>query len=261
MLRLWLKKHLGFIMLFYMLVSLFGGIVHTEKASASSQPVKLMDATVWRDWEVGYHTFTGDIEVENIAYNKQVSVVYSLKGTNVWYEAPAHYVSHSEGNYEVWRFGITFEDDIWAKGIQFAIKYTVNGTTYWDNNGGAGVDYRNCGSNPCTVFPQSSLKHEKFSFSMESLSGRVIVKNIDPTKEVKVVYTTDDWATVKVKDAHFSGFVPDSNNALEYWNWYIDTPSGEDGIFKVKWAYMYSVNGFTYWDRNLGSNYVAIKDR
>jgi hypothetical protein len=75
----------------------------------------------------------GYIAIQNLAYNKNVTVHYSLDNSNVWNDVSASYYKTNTDGYEVWHF----KTPIASYGsIKFAIKYEVNGQTYWDNNNG-----------------------------------------------------------------------------------------------------------------------------
>ncbi|KAJ3095931.1 hypothetical protein HDU97_006356 [Phlyctochytrium planicorne] len=86
-------------------------------------------------------TFSGEVWVQNINFNKLVEVYWSSpdikwSATNT---LKANYVSTNINNYEVWSFrgaapGIDF-------GSQFYLKYSVNNQTFYDSNGGAAFNY------------------------------------------------------------------------------------------------------------------------
>jgi hypothetical protein len=89
----------------------------------------------------------GGIDLRNIAYAKDVTVVWSDDDWQTVHTTPATYVSgyslnngpevpspNPEG-FESWSFGFAF-DSAQATSAQMAITYTVGGQTYWDNNFG-----------------------------------------------------------------------------------------------------------------------------
>ncbi|MNP59986.1 putative phosphatase regulatory subunit [compost metagenome] len=86
----------------------------------------------------------------------------------------------------------------------------------------------------------------------DTFSGAVYVKNIDPTKTVKIVYTTDNWATVH---EGYATYVNRSNNfnTVELWTYTFNVP----GATEVKYAISYTTAGSTYWDNNNGSIYTV----
>lgn len=109
-----------------------------ETASAvSARPVSLMSATKGIGGgcygQCGY--LNVDMRIENIAYAKQVNVVYTADTYGGrWYSFPAHYVGSLDDGFEHWNagFNVGNRDSV----ITFALSYTVDGQTYWDNNGG-----------------------------------------------------------------------------------------------------------------------------
>ena len=110
----------------------------------------LVDASFWRD--------SGDldvsIDVRNLAYAKNVTVVYSTDGWATSHEAPAQYVNG-------YVYGYAYIQSPNAKGVErwtahlpaisgnvllFYVRYEVNGQTYWDNN--FGYNYQHTRSTP-----------------------------------------------------------------------------------------------------------------
>jgi hypothetical protein len=87
----------------------------------------------------------------------------------------------------------------------------------------------------------------------------VEVKNLAFEKEVTIVYTTDDWATVKTYPLEFQELYA---NGTELWSadfivtsWDPWRQTGRTPL-KLEYCIAYDVNGMTYWDNNGGENYV-----
>ncbi len=90
--------------------------------------------------------FSGSIDVRNLAYNKKVEVIYSTDNWQTTKIAPAKYVGpyytvgysqyiNSPNIHGIERW--TFMEYIGnVSNVEFAISYTVNGISYWDNNYG-----------------------------------------------------------------------------------------------------------------------------
>src|SRR5688500_15051540 len=78
----------------------------------------------------GSYTYNGSFQivVQNLAYEKSVSI-WAQKGTG-WQDINASYIESLPGNLELWSAPADNGED------QFVAKYTVAGTTYWDNNWG-----------------------------------------------------------------------------------------------------------------------------
>ena len=115
-----------------------------------NRPNVLVDGSFWRD--------TGDldvsIDVKNLAYTKNVTVVYTTDGWATSHEAPASYVSGYTHGYayiqspnakgvERWQAHIPA---VSGSVLRFAVRYEVNGQTYWDNN--FGYDYQHTRAAP-----------------------------------------------------------------------------------------------------------------
>ncbi|CAH1225598.1 hypothetical protein PAECIP111893_05276 [Paenibacillus plantiphilus] len=195
---------------------------------------------------------SGGIEVTNLSPTKQVKVVYTTGG-GIWLEQSASYVTSVAGGYEAWNFDI---DAPLASTFEFAIKYEVNGQTYWDNNNGS--NYKVGGATqPDKILSKAALKlYESSYYSNRSglyVGGKVYLKNIAPTKTVNIVYSYDNWATVLTASATYDSAVPNSSNAFEIWNFNFSA-TGQP----IKFAISYTVSGVTYWDNNNGANYSLV---
>lgn len=197
--------------------------------------------------------FEGYVEVKNLAYEKNVTIHYSFDGIN-WQDIAAEYLAPTQGNYEAWKFKtpvISFSPSSYAK-VTFAIKYEVNGNTYWDNNNGKNyVVSVGTGSEANTgfAFGSGALALDSITRNSDSISGTIQLSNLAYEKDVKVLYTTDNWATSSYVNASYLLSYNGSNNS-ELWEFTI--PYSENVI---EFAISYTVNGITYWDNNFSSNY------
>lgn len=234
------------------------GITFAGSAFASGNEVQLIDSQVFT-YKYGYTEFSGNIEVENLGYSKQVTVHYTTDDVN-WYDTSANYVGATDGTHEKWNFLISTSsltsDHPELKNlatVKFAIKYEVNGNTYWDNNGGA--NYTNSpysAGSSSVILGKPNVLHKYGQLSNGTFSGYVYVKNLNPVKTVKIRYTTDNWATYTDGTATYTS--PANNyNSVEGWSFNFNVP----GAAQVKYAVAYTVNGVTYWDNNYGNNYTA----
>lgn len=207
------------------------------KASADdSNPVGLYYAhTIY--YEDGSQGFQGEVSIQNLAYAKNVVIHYTSDGTN-WYDLNATYAKQDPNNpgYEIWSF---FTYYYGVKHIIFAIKYEVNGQTYWDNNGGSNY-YLQPDTYPC-VFQKDSIKLTPYpGLSATSL----YTKNFGTSGTAYVRYSTDGWNTYQ--DAALT--VKHVYADVTEWN----TPSF---LSYTQYALYYVANGNTYWDNNYGDNY------
>ncbi|XP_077982532.1 glycogen-binding subunit 76A-like [Glandiceps talaboti] len=81
-------------------------------------------------------TVLGTVRVANIGYKKQINVRFTMDNWTKFYEIPASYVQEScDGETDRFSFGLSLPQNIRVGcRLEFAISYTVNGQTYWDNN-------------------------------------------------------------------------------------------------------------------------------
>lgn len=229
-------------------------------ASAASDNVSLIYANIetfegaypWTPPYTRYYSATGFVEVENLGYQKSVTIHYSNDYGRTWLDAEAEYHSYTWGNKEAWKF--TTETELYnirdTAHITFAIKYEVNGQTYWDNNDGNNYTISSPhGTSAKTLIGNCGLKLASASVSNNVLYGSIILKNLAYQKHVKVRYSVDNWATYQEYGA---SYLSADGNENEKWNFSVDMP---DTWSTVKFAVSYTVNGVTYWDNNFGQNY------
>ncbi|MNP74607.1 putative phosphatase regulatory subunit [compost metagenome] len=88
------------------------------------------------------------------------------------------------------------------------------------------------------------------TLSNGEFNGTIYVKNLNPTKTVKVTYSTDNWATTQEAFATYNGSL-NNFNSVERWSYSFNVPGAAD----VKYAISYTTGGQTYWDNNYGQNY------
>lgn len=209
------------------------------KASAASQPVQLKNAYTWfyGDETSAWNT-SGEIDVQKLGTDKQVTIHYTSDGTN-WYDLSATYVKDDPSNpgYEIWKFNHDYN-----KLETFTIKYTVNGTTYWDNNNGSNYTFTD--GTASSILGQDAVKY--YTAAENGYTGyKIYAKNLGYTKSVGVRYTTDNWATYTDVNATFAKS-QDGN---------VDVFNLPSIPVRAQFAVYYTVNGTTYWDNNDGANY------
>lgn len=241
-----------------MMFTLIFGMSLTGSAFASSNEVKLIDSDVSVIYKPGYVGFSGNIEVANLGPVKKVAVHYTTDDTT-WYDTSASYVGPTDASHEKWRFSISTNDATADHSelknlhfIKFAIKYEVNNQTYWDNNGSANYYNEVNNSYPLTsiILGAPNVLNANSALSNGTFSGNIYVKNLDPTKTVKVRYTTDNWATSHDGYATYTGRL-NNFSTVENWSYSFNVP----GATNVKYAISYTTGGQTYWDNNYGHNY------
>ena len=201
----------------------------------------------------------GIIEVSNSGYHKEVLVHFSADGG--WDSVAAEYYGPAEGNNELWSFSFTSGTYLpyWASSqSQFAISYTVNGVTVWDNNGGNDyvVGHQGRGMPVCrTALGKDAVKLVSGNLSPfvengeRRFWGNIDLKNLAFNKQVSVVYTTDNWQTVGEADANFFFLY---NTGMESWRIDFRLP---ESVTAIEYVIRYTAGGVEYWDNNLGQNY------
>jgi hypothetical protein len=199
----------------------------------------------------------GRIEVESLGLEKRVAVRYQ-KNDGTWGDVLARYVGPSRPGAELWSFETepkTYSSRLGTE-FPFAVSYTVNGQTYWDNNGNR--DYR-LGGGPRTFSPSFLLANAPMAV-LESrwqsgrLSGQVVLKNLAFEKQLRVRYSTDGWRTAKEV---FGAYQYTTSVEGEYWSFAVDL---DPNATRVDFALAYTANGTTYWDNNASQNYSLTKN-
>lgn len=200
--------------------------------------------------------------VDNLAHAKRVSIYYKTLD-NAWHEHELSFNRSVAGNKEVWTSlgGATYLANA-TDPIEFAVKYQVNGQTYWDNNNGSNYRLKKNNGN---ILAHTAVYNNYFAsinVSSGSIYGSVTVTNFAPNKQVTVFYSTDGWKTTKQANAYFDPYywfgqyssVPNPNHqGFEEWRYALDVGTAS----KVEYAIKYTVNNSTYWDNNFGSNYAT----
>jgi len=192
----------------------------------------------------GSYNYNGSFQivVQNLAFQKQVSI-WAEKPPGVWKNIDAIYSKPLANNLELWTAPA---DD--SEG-QFVAKYTVNNTTYWDNNNWANYQFPQAfdefavlaGHDFPIVLGTASMGGSNFNVE----AG---VQDLAFAKVVGVVYTTDSWATVQTA---FCNYVWTMKSGLQIWS--VTVPVGTAA--EVKFALFYQVLGVEYWDNNFWRNY------
>ncbi len=230
----------------------------------TASPVVLQTATATCSYYHGmgstYRSYT--IQVKNLAFEKYVAIVQKM-ADGTWEEYPAEFSRTIDNGYEIWAVSLSDHNNIWAE--QFAVKYTVNGVTYWDNNGGK--DYAMAVLDGTWLNPAIKVKtaykylyHDSYT-NLNYFGGSVDVQNLSYNKKVDIIYTTDGWQTTQVIPGKYYGtyymvgysqYVNNPNrHGIERWGFSTYVGAAQS----VEFAVSYTVNGLTYWDNNYGENH------
>jgi len=183
-----------------------------------------------------------EIIVKNLGYQKKVSLWAEKKGS--WSDIFAEYKESLPGGLEKW----TIETN--DKFLKFAVKYQVNGQTYWDNNGGEGYSVPKLSDDffvltgsefPIVLGESIYAQHKLLVYSA--------VQNRSIQKKVGLVYTTDNRKKNQniYANNHFI-----MKSGIEVWKFEepISTSSN------IEFALFCEMNGNDYWDNNFDRNYI-----
>ena len=217
------------------------------------------------------------VEVANMGLKKQVFVHHKMSD-GTWKDLALKYISIGTDSATL-LYGLAFNYGVGTPlaatyatvgfGDQFAIKYVVDGQANWDNN--QGVNYSI--ANPLAtdgmymqngLHVSSDIYHSQFSTVANGNALQIYadVRNIAFNKEVTLVYTTNNWTTVKYAPLNYAntyafGGANYSINPTErnFEKWTVTlTPNAS--VNTIKYAIRYKVNGVEYWDNNYGRNYL-----
>ena len=141
-------------MLFSMLVGFTGVASAAQIALRGSGSWNVQTGTVPAYWaEKGFWV---DATVQNLGYSKEVTLVWTDDNWTTSHESNLAYEQSLANNYEVWGIDFTplgrldsyyigswknYVTGVTRAGgtsvtIQYALRYKVNGSTYWDSNNG-----------------------------------------------------------------------------------------------------------------------------
>ncbi|WP_054943111.1 carbohydrate-binding protein [Paenibacillus ihuae] len=233
-------------------------LTFAQSVFASDQPVQLTSANLYL-YKYGYVGFSGNIEVSNLGYQKTVTIHYT-PGDGKWYDTNASYQAPTDSTHEKWGFMVS--TDIMnnnnpqltnAQTIQFAIKYQVNGQTYWDNNNGQNYSVSRFNESS-TILGKPQVLRAYDDLYKNTFSGSIYVKNLDYSKEVKIKYTTDNWNTTREGYASYS-MPGNSDGSVEIWNFSFNNI--DPSVTQIQYAISYTAIGQTYWDNNYENNYTV----
>ncbi|MFT3770789.1 MAG: carbohydrate-binding protein [Minicystis sp.] len=190
----------------------------------------------------------GTVEVKNLGYAKTIDLVYKDVYSGQWQSAPAAYVGPSSSGKELWSF------DFSAAAAELAVSYTVNGQTYWDNNGGGNYVFTPYVLDAILTYPKIAEPVGERAPEQTSVNGRILVKNLSYTKVIRAVYTDDGWATAKEAYASYDYTVPSGVEA-----WFFSLPVAASAPSSaIEIAFEYTFDGGVDWDNNYGHNYRIV---
>jgi hypothetical protein len=252
----------------------------TANKLSSGVNVKLYKAWTSYSQKYGYAQYTRrfQVEVRNLAYDKKVVIMHEM-ADGTWKDFPLSYISSTPDNTEIWGTDVLLSNSFYVGdtptvlfGDEFVARYEVNGTQYWDNNNSANYKmdalngtFLRTDLNVTVDTFYSYIYNNYYNSATNTFAVHADVRNLNPTKEVKVVYTTDNWATSTVASLNYTQYltvgaqqslISPNVFGMERWFVNIDVPSA---VNNIEYAVVYKVNGVEYWDNNFGKNFIAIK--
>lgn len=192
--------------------------------------------------------------VENLAFVKEVQILGRDTISGSWNFHPLTFSSSVPGNGEIWttQLGSPAID-------QFVVQYVVLGETFWDNNSGFNylLDTHAAGQRDgvgSVVLGTNVMSFGRGGVDGGNLKVDVLVRNLAFSKQVGIVFSADNWATVHTALGSFKETFPPLNapNQPNAESWHVSVPVGGA---KGQYAIFCDVNGSTFWDNNFGANY------
>jgi hypothetical protein len=203
-------------------------------------------------------------KVKNIAFAKDVAIHYA-QSDGAWVERPLSW-QNNFSNYDL--FALTDNSFVTT---EFVLRYTVNGETFWDNNGEA--NYHVDSARPNTVGGNVILNKATarrgsqagggFVFTTSWVEGEIFVKNLSFQKQVGIRLSSNGGTSFHDTNASLSGNVPVAVGLSEVEIWKFKTPelnldqSTANFIFAI--FYNNLNTGDWFWDNNFGQDYTLSK--
>ncbi|KAF9234496.1 putative phosphatase regulatory subunit-domain-containing protein [Melanogaster broomeanus] len=119
-------------------------------------------------------TITGKVRVRNIAYEKWLAVRFTLDWWQTTSELTARFEESIEGGaFDIFTFSLRLHD-IWSrieeKTMFIALRYTVAGKEYWDNNAGQNYHVKFV---PAPLEPPSAVDGDASSITFNDLNSKL----------------------------------------------------------------------------------------
>lgn len=193
------------------------------------------------------------VRVKNIGFTKNAYLHYNAGGTG-WNEIELNFASH-HGNYDLFTHSTSFSN--WTGSVEFAIRYEVNGETYWNNNDnrnfhlGSGDDFiienevalRRMDADGYLCAGWMGCSHATH------LSGEIYVENIYYDKVVGIRCSSDgvNWEDIEAT------YLTPIGGGVERWNFdswdYVYQPGSSYPVYAC------AVFFDSYWDNNFMQDY------
>lgn len=195
---------------------------------------------------------------------KRVGVVYRTPGTSNLTTVTGSYFSTWGNGDEEWHIKLPFPMAFGQALISFNAWYQDgNGNTFYDDNSGE-LHPISIGTSPNAISQMGGFTNVTLDATGVHGAISARVADIDPDKQVAMVYTTDGWQTSHWLDVGAGEnqwhWVEDYGADYERWQVDVNLP-GSFSAFQYAIVYRHGVvNGATtyeFWDNNFGGNYSA----
>jgi hypothetical protein len=205
-------------------------------------------------------SWSGVVDVENMAFGKEVIVFWSVPTSGglwgPWQETAATFLASASHGRETWSFEGVGQGSL----TRLKIRYRVAGREMWDDNGGrnylaslgpgpygSGSEYVGLASPmgsgiDLAVSGASVGRTEEGSL----LTADLVVRNLAPEKDVGIVYSFDNWRTKREARASFASGDGHSGRG-ERWRVQVTFPLGANAI---QFAARARQNDREVWDNN-----------
>lgn len=216
-----------------------------------AEPVELRLATsVSAPSGTGSFNYTGeyDILVQNIAFQKDVTVRGATGNGAPFVDHAAEFKSSLPDGRELWKLTTNFEL------LEFAVRYGVAGTEFWDNAGGGNYKQPPVFDEFDALLGHAQnvvLGSSRFSDATH-IQVFAAVRNLAFVKHVGMVFSNNGGATFNAVEGAFSVTL---KSGIEVWK--IEAPIG--AAKRVDFAIFYRVNGQEFWDNNFSRNYSLVR--
>jgi hypothetical protein len=214
----------------------------------------------------GFDYLFGHVEIDNLGANTQVSLVYSHKISkqhwHEWQEEAAVCLSPKESKTLYWEFRTQKVELFSPRGtveFQFIIKYSVNEHIYWDNNGNNNY-FLGAGETPHyppLILPHGCVVLNKARATRASdigirFVGSIAVRSVSGKKEIKIVFTTDKWRSIREIYAKYAKALY-YGTEIEIWEF---STIVQENTTEIRCAIAYLTEDGIYWDNNFGKDYI-----
>lgn len=221
-------------------------------ASDEVRPLLIVNVPMTR-YGIHWQVTQTRLLVKNIAYVKELTLVYSREGKEE--RVAAKYFGPAENGYEIWEA----HSNIPAGPASYRIEYAVDGQTYFDNNAG---ELYPLVDGPLFYAEQniSQILTGREFYDAYAAFTAVVRSDLGAEKNVTLHYSYDDFKTVEHRPMNFQiqylygyGLIDSPSNSTALY--YVSMGNIPESVRNIKYYFSYEVGGQTYYDNNYGNNY------